>query len=117
MSANALGELCGMEAEAADVVSYLLIGLACSCPNPFYLNQTFQTYPLGINATEVIKNRYSSSCEAIAKRCCEAQIAPALSANVNTNRGCLLSVELDLCVETFLIGFDRHHIIIATLDN
>jgi hypothetical protein len=29
----------------------------------------------------------------------------------------LLSVELDLCVETFLIGFDRYHIIIATLDN
>jgi hypothetical protein len=97
-----------MEAEAADVVSYLLIGLACSCPNAFYLNKTFETYPLGINATQVIKNRYSSSCDAI---------APALSANVNTNRGCLLSVELDLCVETFLIGFDRYHIIIATLDN
>jgi hypothetical protein len=68
MTTNALGELCGIEAEATDVVSYLLIGLACSCPAPFYLNQTFQTYPLGTDITQVVKNRYSSSRDAIASR-------------------------------------------------
>jgi hypothetical protein len=117
MTTNALGELCGMEAEAADVVSYLLIGLACSCPNAFDLNQTCQTYPLGTDITQVVKNRYSSSRDAIAKRCCEAQIAPAFSADVNTNRCGLLSVELDLLIEAFLIGFDGDYIIIATLYN
>jgi hypothetical protein len=68
MTTNALGKLCGIEAEAADVVSYLLIGLACSCANPFYLNQTFQTYPLGTDITQIVKDRYSSSGDAIAKR-------------------------------------------------
>ena len=106
MTTNTLGKLSSIEAEATDVVSYLLIGLACSRPAPFYLNQTCQTCPFGTDITQVVKHRYSSSCEAI---------APALSANVNTNRSCLLSVELDLCVETFLIGFDRDYIIIATL--
>ena len=43
MTTNALSELCSIEAEAADVVSYLLIGLACSCTNAFDLNQALQT--------------------------------------------------------------------------
>jgi len=108
MTTNALGELCGMEAEAADIVSYLLIGLACSCTNAFDLNQTFETYPLGTDITQVVKNRYSSSRDAI---------APAFSADVNTNRCRLLSVELDLLIKAFLIGFNGDYIIIATLYN
>jgi len=108
MSTKALSELCGMEAEATDVISYLLIRLACSCTNAFDLNQTLETYPLGTDIIEVIKNRYSSSRDAIAS---------AFSADVNTNRCCLLSVELNLLVETFLVGFDRDYIIIATLYN
>ena len=108
MTTNALGELCGIEAETADVVSYLLVELACSCPNAFDLNQTCQTYPLGTDITQVVKNRYSSSRNAIAS---------AFSADVNTNGCCLLGVELDLLVEAFLIGFDRDYIIIATLYN
>ncbi len=115
MTTNALSKLCSMEAKAADVVSYLFIGLACSCTCAFDLNQTLETYPLGTDIIEVIKNRDSSSCEAIAKRCCEAQIAPAFGAGVNTNRCCLLSVELDLLVEAFFIIFFRDYIIIATL--
>ena len=106
MTTNALSKLCSMEAKAADVVSYLFIGLACSCTCAFDLNQTLETYPLGTDIIEVIKNRDSSSCDAI---------APAFGAGVNTNRCCLLSVELDLLVETFLISFDRDYIIIATL--
>jgi len=108
MTTNALGEVCGIEAEAADVVSYLLIGLACSCTNAFDLNQTFQTYPLGTDITQVVKNRYSSSRDAV---------APTFSADINTNRYRLLSVELDLLIEAFLIGFDSDYIIIATLYN
>jgi hypothetical protein len=108
MTTNALGKLSSIEAEATDVVSYLLIGLASSCANAFDPNQTLETDPLGTEIIQVIKNRYSSSREAI---------APAFSADVNTNRSCLLSVELDLFVETFLIGFDRDYIIIATLYN
>ena len=106
MTTNALSELCSMEAKTTDVVSYLLIGLACSCTCAFDLNQTLETYPLGTDIIRVIKNRDSSSRDAI---------APAFSAGVNTNRSCLLSVELDLLVETFLISFDRDYIIIATL--
>jgi hypothetical protein len=117
MTTNALGELCGIEAETADVVSYLLVGLACSCTKAFDLNQACQTYPVGTDITQVVKNRYSSSRDTIAKRCCEAQIAPSFSADVNTNGCCLLGVELDLLVEAFLIGFDGDYIIIATLDN
>lgn len=105
MTANALGKLSSMETEAADVVSYLFIGLACSCTCAFDLNQTLETYPLGTDIIEIIKNRDTSSRDAIAS---------AFSANVNTNRGCLLSVELDLLIETFLIGFDGDDIIIAT---
>jgi hypothetical protein len=97
-----------MEAEAADVVSYLLVGLACSCTRTFYLNQTCQTYPIGTDITQVVKNRYSSGREAI---------APAFSADVYTNGCDVLSVKLDLLVETFLIGFDGNHIIIASLNN
>jgi hypothetical protein len=108
MTTNALGEVCGIEAEAADVVSYLLIGLACSCTNAFDLNQTFETYPLGTDITQVVKNRYSSSRDAV---------APTFSADINTNRYRLLSVELDLLIEAFLIGFDSDYIIIATLYN
>ncbi len=108
MTTNALGEVCGIEAEAADVVSYLLIGLACSCTNAFDLNQTFETYPLGTDITQVVKNRYSSSRDAV---------APTFSADINTNRCRLLSVELDLLIEAFLIGFDSDYIIIATLYN
>src|SRR5919199_2448956 len=106
MTANALGKLSSIETEATDVVSYLLIGLACSCPNAFDLNQTFETDPLGTDITQVVKHRYCSSRDAT---------APAFSADVNTNRGCLLSVELDLFIETFLIGFNGDDIIIATL--
>jgi hypothetical protein len=68
-----------------------MIGLACSRTKAFYLNQTCQTYPLGINASQVVKNRYSSSRDAIAKRCCEAQIASTLGCDVYTKRCCLLS--------------------------
>jgi hypothetical protein len=108
MTTNALGELCGIEAETADVVSYLLVGLACSCTKAFDLNQACQTYPVGTDITQVVKNRYSSSRDTI---------APAFSADVNTNGCCLLGVELDLLVEAFLIGFDGNYIIIATLYN
>ena len=106
MTTNALGKLFSIEAEATDVISYLLIGLASSCPNAFDLNQTFETDPLGTDITQVVKHRYCSSRDAIAS---------AFSADVNTNRRCLLSVELDLFVETFLISFDGDDIIIATL--
>ena len=108
MTTNALGELCGIEAETADVVSYLLVGLACSCSKAFDLNQACQTYPVGTDITQVVKNRYSSSRDTL---------APSFSADVNTNGCCLLGVKLDLLVEAFLIGFDRDYIIIATLDN
>src|SRR3569832_1965398 len=117
MTTNALGKLCSIEAETADVVGYLMIGFTGSCTNAFYLNQTCQTYPLRTDITQVVKNRYSSSGEAIAKRCCEAQIASVFGCDVYTKRCSLLSREVDLFVETFLISLDSHLIIILTLNN
>ncbi len=108
MTTNALGKLCGIEVEAADVVSYLMIGLACSRTCSFYLNQTCHTYPLGINASQVVKNRYTSSGDAIAS---------AFRCDVYT-KGCrLLTSQLDLFVETFLITLNRNYIIITTLND